>query len=237
MSVLFSDMRNFTSISENMSPQENFDFLNKYLETMSPAINKNNGFIDKYIGDAVMALFPTSAEDSVAAAVGMIDGLKVFNANRESGLGASVDMGVGIHIGQLILGTIGEDSRMETTVISDTVNASARLESLNKIYGTNILISGSVRDELNEKTKKFCRIVDRTQVKGKTEFLDVHEVFSHDNQATINLKFQNRDILRFIVDSFFEGNIAVAKNEFLKLEKHREVDPVIAFWKDRLEKA
>ena len=237
MSVLFSDMRNFTSISENMSPQENFDFLNKYLETMSPAINKNNGFIDKYIGDAVMALFPTSAEDSVAAAVGMIDGLKVFNANRESGLGASVDMGVGIHIGQLILGTIGEDSRMETTVISDTVNASARLESLNKIYGTKILISGSVRDELNEKTKKFCRIVDRTQVKGKTEFLDVHEVFSHDNQATINLKFQNRDILRFIVDSFFEGNIAVAKNEFLKLEKHCEVDPVIAFWKDRLEKA
>ena len=98
MSVLFSDMRNFTSISENMSPQENFDFLNKYLETMSPAINKNNGFIDKYFGDAVMALFPTSAEDSVAAAVGMIDGLKVFNANRESVLGASVDMGVGIHI-------------------------------------------------------------------------------------------------------------------------------------------
>lgn len=237
MSVLFSDMRNFTSISESMSPQENFDFLNKYLETMSPAINRNNGFIDKYIGDAVMALFPTSAEDSVTAAVEMIDGLKTFNTNRESGLVASVDMGVGIHIGQLILGTIGEDSRMETTVISDTVNASARLESLNKTYGTNILISGAVREELSEKTKKFVRIVDRTQVKGKTEFLDVHEVFSHCDQATINIKFQNRDVLRSIIDSFFEGNIAVAKNEFLELEKYCAVDPVIAFWKDRLEKA
>ncbi len=71
MSVLFSDMRDFTSISENMTPKENFDFLNNYLDSMTPAINKNNGFIDKYIGDAVMALFPTSAEDSVKAALEM----------------------------------------------------------------------------------------------------------------------------------------------------------------------
>lgn len=235
MSVLFSDMRDFTSISENMSPKENFDFLNNYLESMTPAINNNNGFIDKYIGDAVMALFPTSAEDSVKAALEMNKELINFNAARTLSGGETVNMGVGIHIGQLVLGTIGRETRMETTVISDTVNASARLESLNKIYGTNVLISGVVRNELSQTTQKMCRLIDRTQVKGKSEFLDVYEVFSTEDKEVLEAKASSIQTLEKVVNHFLDGDKKMAVSEFAKIKNLNTLDPVISFWEKRLD--
>jgi class 3 adenylate cyclase/HAMP domain-containing protein len=235
MSVLFSDMRDFTSISENMSPKENFDFLNNYLESMTPAINNNNGFIDKYIGDAVMALFPTSAEDSVKAALEMNKELINFNAARTTSGGETVNMGVGIHIGQLVLGTIGRETRMETTVISDTVNASARLESLNKIYGTNVLISGVVRNELSQTTQKMCRLIDRTQVKGKSEFLDVYEVFSTEDKEVLEAKASSIQTLEKVVNHFLDGDKKMAVSEFAKIKNLNTLDPVISFWEKRLD--
>jgi class 3 adenylate cyclase/HAMP domain-containing protein len=235
MSVLFSDMRDFTSISENMSPKENFDFLNNYLESMTPAINNNNGFIDKYIGDAVMALFPTSAEDSVKAALEMNKELINFNAARTLSGGETVNMGVGIHIGQLVLGTIGRETRMETTVISDTVNASARLESLNKIYGTNVLISGVVRNELSQTTQKMCRLIDRTQVKGKSEFLDVYEVFSTEDKEVLEAKASSIQTLEKVVNHFLDDDKKMAVSEFAKIKNLNTLDPVISFWEKRLD--
>jgi two-component system sensor histidine kinase ChiS len=235
MSVLFSDMRDFTSISENMSPKENFDFLNNYLESMTPAINNNNGFIDKYIGDAVMALFPTSAEDSVKAALEMNKELINFNAARTTSGGETVNMGVGIHIGQLVLGTIGRETRMETTVISDTVNASARLESLNKIYGTNVLISGVVRNELSQTTQKMCRLIDRTQVKGKSEFLDVYEVFSTEDKEVLEAKASSIQTLEKVVNHFLDDDKKMAVSEFAKIKNLNTLDPVISFWEKRLD--
>ena len=235
MSVLFSDMRDFTSISEEMSPKENFDFLNNYLESMTPSINNNNGFIDKYIGDAVMALFPTSAEDSVTAALEMNKELVNFNKTRTESGGKTVNMGVGIHIGQLVLGTIGRKTRMETTVISDTVNASARLESLNKVYGTNILISGVVRKELSKTTQKTCRLIDRTQVKGKTQYLDVYEVISSEDKALSEAKFSSIKTLEKVVNHFLDGDKKVAVSEFSKIKNLSSLDPVLAFWKKRLD--
>jgi class 3 adenylate cyclase len=234
MSVLFSDMRDFTSISENMSPKENFDFLNNYLESMTPAINKNNGFIDKYIGDAVMALFPTSAEDSVKAAMEMNKELRNFNSVRTVGGRETVNMGVGIHIGQLVLGTIGRETRMETTVISDTVNASARLESLNKTYGTNVLISGDVRNELSIETQKSCRLVDRTQVKGKSEFLAVYEVLSSDDAEVLEAQFSSIKTLEQVVMNFLDGDKKAAGAEFSKIKNLISLDPVISYWDKRL---
>ncbi len=235
MGVLFSDMRNFTGISEKMSPDENFKFLNRYLEFMTPAIKKYNGFIDKYIGDAVMALFPTSAEDAVLAAVEMNKQLAVYNSDEPASELEPVNMGVGIHIGQLVLGTIGRETRMETTVISDTVNASARLESLNKTYKTNVLISGAVRDELSPDIQRSCRLIDRTQVKGKVEFLDVYEVYLTDELAVAEEKSKNKKVLEAIVDNYFTGDIKLAQKKLSELEDDTKKDTVISFWKNRLE--
>ena len=201
---------------------------------MTPAIKKYNGFIDKYIGDAVMALFPTSAEDAVLAAVEMNKQLAIYNSDEPTSGKDPVNMGVGIHIGQLVLGTIGRELRMETTVISDTVNASARLENLNKTYKTNVLISGAVRDELSPDIQSFCRLIDRTQVKGKVEFLDVYEVYLTDDEPLAEAKSKSKKVLTSIVDSYYLGDIKAAKKLLGELEDDTKKDTVISFWKTRL---
>ena len=124
---------------------------------------------------------------------------------------------------------------METTVISDTVNASARLESLNKTYKTNVLISGAVRDELSPDIQRSCRLIDRTQVKGKVEFLDVYEVYLTDELAVAEEKSKNKKVLEAIVDNYFTGDIKLARKKLSELEDHTKKDTVISFWKNRLE--
>ena len=148
--------------------------------------------------------------------------------------GISEKMCVGIHIGQLVLGTIGRELRMETTVISDTVNASARLENLNKTYKTNVLISGAVRDELSPDIQSFCRLIDRTQVKGKVEFLDVYEVYLTDDVEVAAAKSKSKKVLTSIVDSYYLGDIKAAKKRLGELEDDTKKDTVISFWKNRL---
>ena len=231
MSVLFSDMRNFTMISEKLTPQQNFKFLNSYLDKMTPAINQNEGFIDKYIGDAVMALFPKNPDDAVKAAIEMNIALKSLNENDASD---PIKMGVGIHKGNLVLGTIGRATRMETTVISDTVNSSARLESLNKVYGTNILISGEIKQSLSSLLKSQCRLIDRTTVKGKSKMLEVYEVLSADITSNYEAKMETKTTLEKVVKEFFNKKAKSAANELKKISKHKKSDSVIQYWADKL---
>ena len=231
MSVLFSDMRNFTMISEKLTPQQNFKFLNSYLDKMTPAINQNEGFIDKYIGDAVMALFPKHPDDAVKAAIEMNIALKSLNKNDASD---PIKMGVGIHKGNLVLGTIGRATRMETTVISDTVNSSARLESLNKVYGTNILISGEIKQSLTSSLKSQCRLIDRTKVKGKSKMLEVYEVLSADITNNYKNKLETKNTLEKVVKDFFSKKTESAAKELKKISKHKKSDSVIQYWTDKL---
>ncbi|WP_445240301.1 adenylate/guanylate cyclase domain-containing protein [Microcoleus vaginatus] len=108
MTVLFSDIRSFTTISEAMTPQENFSFINSYLSRVSPVIRAHQGFIDKYIGDAIMALFPESADDAVRAAVEMQKQVIIYNQDRLRSNYPLIVIGIGLHAGHLMLGTIGE---------------------------------------------------------------------------------------------------------------------------------
>ena len=119
-----------------------------------------------------------------------------------------IKMGVGIHKGNLVLGTIGRATRMETTVISDTVNSSARLESLNKVYGTNILISGEIKQSLTSSLKSQCRLIDRTKVKGKSKMLEVYEVLSADITNNYKNKLETKNTLEKVV----KDNFLVKKN-------------------------
>ena len=231
MSVLFSDMRNFTMISEKLSPQQSFKFLNNYLDKMTPAINDNQGFIDKYIGDAIMALFPNEPDDAVQAAIEMNKALKLLNKDKASD---HVNMGIGIHMGTLVLGTIGKDTRMETTVISDTVNSSARLESLNKVYGTSILISGGVRFSLSDSLQSQSRLIDLTAVKGKSALLEVYEVLNPDITDHYSSKLETSEILEKVVKYFFDNKVDSAAKELKKISKYRKTDNVVQYWVDRL---
>ena len=215
MTVLFSDIRSFTTLSESMTPQENFNFLNAYLGRVSPLIRQYNGFIDKYIGDAVMALFPYQAEDALRAAIAMRQELTKYNSYRQQHGRMPIDIGTGIHTGYLMMGTIGESKRMEGTVISDAVNLASRLEGLTKLYGAPIIISQPSLFKLSQPTQYHFRFLDRVQVKGKQEPVSVFEIFDGDPEDVVELKLATNT-------DFEKGLLFYHSQEFVAAKSHFE---------------
>ena len=185
MTVLFSDIRSFTTLSESMTPKENFLFLNSYLENIGPVIREYKGFIDKYIGDGIMALFAGCADDAVAGSIGMLRKLTEYNQGRIKAGYVPIKIGIGLNTGDLMLGTIGENFRMEGTVISDAVNLAARVEGMTKIYGTHILISGHTYANLDRPLRYPIRELDRVRVMGKSEPVTIFEVLDGDTDDPV----------------------------------------------------
>ncbi|HAI68304.1 MAG TPA: hypothetical protein DCM38_02580 [Gammaproteobacteria bacterium] len=192
MTILFSDIRNFTSLSENMTPPDNFKFINAYLSRMEPIIAQHNGFIDKYIGDAIMALFP-NADDAVQAALGMLNRLTQYNMTRGRPGRPLLKIGIGLNTGSLMLGTVGGENRMEGTVISDAVNLASRVEDLTKIYNTALLITEQTYLKLTDPWAYQIRVIDAVIPKGKSEEVTIYEIFDADPPESLNLKYETRD--------------------------------------------
>lgn len=178
MSIFFADIRSFTKLSESMSPEENFKFLNSYLNRMEPAVRQNHGFIDKFIGDAIMALFDRSADDAIQGAITMFEILAEYNQDRVATNYPPLEIGIGINAGSLMLGTIGGQYRMEGTVISDAVNLASRIEGLTKFYGTPLLISEATFQALEKPDQYKIRFIDQVKVHGKTAPVVIHEIFN-----------------------------------------------------------
>jgi len=198
MTVLFSDIRSFTSLSESMSPQENFNFINSYLSRMGPHVRQNHGFIDKYIGDAVMALFPRLPEDAIQAGIDMQKELITYNQHRSKQGFSPISIGIGVHTGNLMLGIIGESERMEGTVISDTVNLASRLEGLTKMYGISLMISEDTLLKVDRIENYKYRLLDNVIVKGKQNSIRVYQVFE-------GLSSEEEDLLQATKLSFELG--------------------------------
>ncbi len=184
MSVLFADIRGFTALSEAMTAQQTFDMINSYLMTLSPVINAHQGIIDKFIGDNIMALFPTSTDAAVQAAVSLLDRLDEYNAGRRRAGYRPISIGIGVNTGILMLGVIGNQRRMEGTVISDAVNIAARLETLTKEFQTPLLISEHTLYGLADPGRFDIRYLGRVMVRGKSRGESIYEVFNHD-EATM----------------------------------------------------
>jgi len=213
MTVLFSDIRNFTGMSERMSPDENFTFINAYLERMGPVIRTHSGFIDKYIGDAIMALFE-SADDALRAGLAMLDTLDAFNADRTAADQSPIRIGIGLNSGSLMLGTIGEKDRMDGTVISDAVNLAARIESLTKVYGVSLLITQHTYNQLADPRAFAIRPIDVVVVKGKTEAITVYEVYDRNSPADREAKAFTRDLLQSGVAALAKRDLVAARQLF-----------------------
>jgi class 3 adenylate cyclase len=213
MTVLFSDIRSFTTLSEKMTPDENFAFINAYLAHMGPVIRTHNGFIDKYIGDAIMALFQT-ADDAVRAGLAMHDALDGFNEERRASGLEPIGIGIGINTGSLMLGTIGEKHRMDGTVISDAVNLASRIESLTKEYHVGLLISQYSYEQLADSKAYDIRPIDVVVVKGKTRPVTIFEVFQTNPPALRAAKCLTRDLLQSGVDALAQHDQAAARRCF-----------------------
>ena len=192
MTILFSDIREFTSISEDMTPKENFDFLNNYLGYMEPVIRINRGFIDKFMGDSIMSLFSDKPEDAINAAIEMRIKLAEFNQVLRQFGKPPIDSGIGLHTGSLMLGIVGGEGRMDSTVISDSVNLASRLEGLTKLYGSAIIISEDTLIKLNDPSQYNYRFLDIVKVKGKKEAVYIFEILDGEPPEIKELKIKTK---------------------------------------------
>lgn len=171
ITILFSDIRGYTSISESSTPIEMFELLNDYLAEMGEAIDAHGGFIDKYIGDAIMALFDDEhADGALRAALAMRARLAAFNERRKAAGKVPIDIGIGLHRGEVVMGAVGFTARIDSTVIGDPVNLASRVEGLTKQYAVAILVTEAVKQALREPDAFHLRVVDEAaKVKGKDE--------------------------------------------------------------------
>ncbi|MCW8408953.1 response regulator [Legionella sp. PATHC035] len=187
MTVLFLDIKSFTSMAEQLSSVEIFNLFNTLMSYLDPAILKNSGLIDKYIGDAIMALF-NNADDAVAAALDMLEALHTFNTTRARDNLPLIHVGIGINTGNLIVGTVGFEERMDCSVISDAVNIASRLESLTRSFNIELIIGEETYEQLKQKEKYNLRFLGLSTVKGKSLPIKVYEVFNHNAPAEVQLK-------------------------------------------------
>jgi len=230
MSILFSDIRSFTALSETMTITENFRFINAYMGRVGPLVRKNNGFIDKYIGDGIMALFPDKAEDAINAAIEMQNKIRVYNVQREKNGYKPITAGTGIHTGNLMLGIIGEQERMEGTVISDAVNLSYRLEGLTKFYGCSIIISEITLSKIEDKTKYHYRFLGKVKVKGKKEIIPIYEIFDSDTEEIIKIKERCKFDLEMGIKLYYDKNFTEASILFKNIYDENPYDKTANFY-------
>ncbi len=233
ISVLFLDIRDFTSISEKLTPEELVSLLNNFFGPLTDIILDNRGMLDKYVGDAMMALFnvPLSLKEHATAAVKSAVEIveKVGSLNREfkeQGL-PTLKIGIGINSGEAVVGNLGTKSRFDYTAIGDTVNLASRLEGLNKYLGTTILISEFTYKKLTHK-RFITRMVGNIRVKGKEQPVTVYEVLVSETLSKENLELFEKG-----VQVFFGGEYIVAEEIFKSLWENTG-DPVSGYYLNRL---
>ena len=217
MAILFADIRSFTTLSERLSPVENFAFLNEFLGHVSPIIREHHGFIDKYIGDAVMALFPGGADDAAAAAVAMQRAVETLNTARQARGEDPISIGIGLHIGRLMLGIIGEPERLDGTVISDAVNLASRIEGLTKEYQTSALISGAMQEALTPGVFGL-RHLGEVSIRGKRTTSAIYELLDAEPAPRRAVKVRNRQGLEAAVTALAKGQWQQAEQVLATLD-------------------
>ncbi|MEN9826453.1 MAG: hypothetical protein RI953_2198 [Pseudomonadota bacterium] len=233
MSVMFLDIRQFSKISESLSPKENFDFLNSYFATVNPVIQNHCGFIDKYIGDAVMALFPNRPDDALLAAIELQKQLDTFNNNRKTSFMNPISIGLGVHHGPLMLGTLGNEQRMEGTVISDSVNLASRLEGITKVFSVGLVTSqDSIILTHNPRQFDF-RSLGKVRPQGFSRALNIVEIFNADHPHVREMKLKTLERHESTMRAFHAGQWDVAIEGWKRNLDENPADRVAALYLDR----
>jgi adenylate cyclase len=234
--VLFSDIRKFTTISEQIGAKATVKMLNEYFSGMVELIDKHDGILDKYIGDAVMAIFGApfttehDAKNAVSTAWRMLDFLEELNQQRSTRGENAIEIGIGLNTGEVVLGNIGSARRMDYTVIGDAVNLAARLEGATKHYGAQLLISEFTWKEIPPELQAGFRFIDLIRVKGKLEPVRIYEGVS--SKA---IPEHQANSWQLAIDNYYARNWDAAKISFDSFIKQRSAgDPAAQLYVDRI---
>jgi class 3 adenylate cyclase len=233
MTVFFSDIRDFTHLSERLTPQENFSFLTSYLRNVTPIIRAHGGFVDKYLGDGVMALFPGTAIDAVQAAVDLGQQIARYNHGRQIAGYAAIRIGTGLHRGMLMLGTIGAEDQMQTTVIADAVNLASRIEGMTKTFGVNLLLSGSVVENLPHDHSFRLRPLGAVRAIGKSDAVEIYECYDNDAHELLEHKDKTLEQFAAGMAEYRKGTLLTAGRIFSRIAEICPDDTVAAYFRDR----
>ena len=235
MTVLFCDLRSFTSTVELMSPREAFQYLNNYMLIAAPIIREHHGFIDKFIGDSIMALFPKNATDAVKCSIALLSKLSEYN-QRMTHQTNPIRVAMGIHAGKLMLGTVGEEGRLEGTVISDVVNFAARLETTSKLLGVVSIISEDAKNTLEDRHQFEFRYLGKMKTRGKTIAIGVYELLDALPEETKQAKIKTRVLFEKAIQEFELGQKKEAKKLFKKIITEYPFDSVAQIYFEVLSK-
>ncbi|MEM9005075.1 MAG: adenylate/guanylate cyclase domain-containing protein [Cyanobacteria bacterium P01_F01_bin.86] len=234
MAVMFSDIRGFTSLAEQMSPPALFDFINSYLQKISPVVQSHRGFVVKFLGDGMMAVFPYHVEDAIDAAITQLHRVQDYNQQAQLDPSFEIKIGIGIHAGHVMAGMIGEPDRIQPDAISDTVNLAARLEGLSKVYGAALLISESVRFRLVAHDRYQLRFLDRVIVKGRTEPIAIYEVLNAATELQQRYKQQTLETFEAGIKAYNELDLVAAQTHFADVIAQNPEDKTAKLYEERV---
>ncbi|SHG22069.1 ATP-binding protein [Flagellimonas flava] len=234
VTVLFSDIRDYTSLAETMTPEQNFKFVNAYVGRMGPIIKDNKGFVNQYLGDGIMAIFPKNAEDALDAAIEMQRTLALYNKRRVEEKGYQpLTVGMGLHTGPLVMGIIGDSKRNDPAVIADTVNSGARVEGVTKYYGANIIISEGCLKSMKDSSGFNFRYLGKVQVKGKQKAMGIYECIDSDPVDSITLKLESLKDYEMGIQLFFGQKFEEASEKFEKILSLNPKDSVVEYFQNK----
>ncbi|MDH3976152.1 MAG: adenylate/guanylate cyclase domain-containing protein [Deltaproteobacteria bacterium] len=239
LSILFSDVRGFTTMSETLPAERVVEILNRYLSGMVDIIFLNQGTLDKFIGDAIMAFWGAPIKVSnhatlaVRTSIEMTRGLEAVNEDFAAKGYPRLKVGIGVHTGDVILGNIGSEKKLDYTVIGDHVNLTSRLEGLTKSYGCEVLITESTFGELEEGFP--CRVVDNVRVKGKVEPIRIYSVLglNDDSEEDLKLKRKICSYSEVAFNHYLNRNFEEALKMFSKLKTFLKEDRVSEIFIER----
>jgi predicted ATPase/class 3 adenylate cyclase/GAF domain-containing protein len=231
MTVLFSDIRNFTSLAEKLSPQAVIELLNYLYSELAVPIRASGGFIDSYSGDGIMALFAVPAKQAITAAIGMSSTLSAYNQRNQGQ--SKIRIGLGINTGPLVLGTMGADDRMQCSVLGDNVNLASRIEQLTRVYEAQCLVSEQTLMAVGDPETFSTRLVDRVAVKGKYMAVKLYEILDAESDERRKTKESTKDLLAEAMESYYARSFATAEKIFREGMKQDPMDLVFQLFAER----
>jgi len=214
MNVLFADIRGFTTLSEQLGPSGAFAMLNEFLAAVEPAIEAENGFVNQYQGDAIMALFPGEADTALRCAIAMIKETNALNVRRKSRNEPEIRFGLGISSGPLLLGAIGGGQRLESNVVGDTANLSARMEGLTKVFGSAVVFNEQTMTKLANPEAFDFRELDKVVVIGRETVTTIYELMDSDAPDVKQQKQETRAQFEMGLTQYREGDFTAACKRF-----------------------